>query len=353
MNPVFVPFNPDQAPRLAIESALADLPPETCPHHPGEILKLDRDRSLYDFGYSNKLMFTADRDADERGRCNLTIQMRGVKPPPHATRPAHLDVSPAGLLAEWAATLPADRAPLAALASLRSEWPFPRPTGAEFWVLRAEFMACPACWLARCGVPPILQRAAFERFDTRGGVLAGHLAKCREFAASPRGFLRFTGPVGNGKDFLAVAICRAVLGRMTPFFLSHERLMVLHRARYGRGDDCENETTAPALPVIEACQEADLLVLADLSRNQHGRDEEGVLHAIISHRYDHYLPTIVSVNVPDKELPSLVGSAVYDRLEEGKFAKLEFALPSLRPAINSAYLAAPPPPPARGRPYFK
>jgi hypothetical protein len=222
---------------------------------------------------------------------------------------------------------------------------------------------------------------------------------------------------GNGKTFLAAAICRAVLDRMTPLFLRHGTLMKRHRQRYelggssagvsadvlairregelkrlrralgevealaasrAGGDDTSEEdseaarlkaqiseleaqyaplasaSNTPALPILDACQQADLLVLDDIGRLQDGRDAEGVLHEVLDYRYNYRKPTIITVNKPEAQLAEFLGSAIFDRLEEGRFARLEFGLSSFRsqPAVNAAYLAAPPPPPTRGQPYF-
>lgn len=47
------------------------------------------------------------------------------------------------------------------------------------------------------------------------------MAKCREYAANPRGFLLMRGTVGSGKTYLAVAIARALLRRKHPLFITH------------------------------------------------------------------------------------------------------------------------------------
>ena len=363
MQPIFIPFAPTTAPRRAVEAALAALPPEACPRHPGEILEIDREACLRGFESDNILEFTAVRDPGEWGRYRWTSALHGVKPPPSGERPSVLDAPPAGLLAQWAATLSPDRAPLAALAALRLAWHY-HPTGEEAWayrttvdaapaeapdwhyVLRVSFKPCLACAVAAVGVPPILQGASFANFDHRDGQLTTHLAACQAYAECPKGFLLLMGNVGGGKSHQAAAIVRAtVRGRLKPLFLSHQRLLELHRQHYQPLDP-----DSPPEDIVGKCRAAGILVLDDLGRRQGGKDEENILHAVLNHRYEHMLPTVLTGNLDRAGLRAVLGDALFDRLSENNYAYLTFGVSSYRPHKRAAYLAAPPSPPTRRRP---
>jgi chromosomal replication initiation ATPase DnaA len=284
----------------------------------------------------------------------------------HQTTP-QLDVPAQQLLDEWLAQLPpkscdfhahvagAQAGPLTRLsASVRitlrdrsaeatsaaeyhyySEQP-KRKVPAQHYVVTPRWHPCPACELAKIAVPPIHLRSAFDRFVIREPVLAGHLAKCREFAGEPQGFLLLLGSVGGGKTFLAVAIARALLRRLNTLFISHAELLRRHRLTYLRPAQGEDRPK----DIIAACQSAGLLILDDLGRRREGRDEDAVLHEVLSYRYEHLRPTILTGNLDKPALHELLGDALYDRIQEACFARIEFGLPSYRADLNAPYLAA-------------
>jgi DNA replication protein DnaC len=353
MKPLFLPFAPTTAPRRAVEAALAALPPEACPRHPGEILELNREACLRGFESDNTLEFTAVRDPGEWDRYRWASALNGVKPPPSGERPSVLDVPPAVLLAQWAATLSPDRAPLAALAAVRLAWRYhatseeqwtyqepidDAPADAPDWhyVLRVSLKPCLACAVAAVGVPPILQEASFSNFDDRDGSLTKHLAACQAFAENPKGTLLLMGGVGGGKSHQGAAIVRAnVHRRPKPLFLSHLRLLELYRRRY-QAFDPDN----PPADIIDQCRAAGILVLDDLGRRQGGKDEENILHAVLNHRHECLLPTVLTGNLDRADLHVVLGDALFDRLSQNNCGYLTFGVSSYRPQMRDAYLAA-------------
>ena len=138
----------------------------------------------------------------------------------------------------------------------------------------------------------------------------------------------FFGGAGAGKTHLAVAVVRAGLGRLRPFFLSHGELLERYRLRY----DSTLNPDEPRVNIISECRDAGLLVLDDLGRRQAGRDEEGILHAVLNHRYEQRQPTILTTNLDLDGLHAVLGDALFDRLSEVRYAFLEFGVHSLSPA---------------------
>jgi hypothetical protein len=165
---LFVPWRADTAPRQGVEAALADIPARTCPSHPGEALALDRLAILRAFEFHNCLGLSALRGSEER---SIRRWYSAAEAPPISSLPVKLDTAPADALAQWRATLPADRQPFASVELSLLPWFESIYRQAErtrldsdaarsitppgHYVLCLAWQPCPACAVARCGVSPV------------------------------------------------------------------------------------------------------------------------------------------------------------------------------------------------------
>jgi DNA replication protein DnaC len=230
------------------------------------------------------------------------------------------------------------------LRHLPREWESETNSNANVTAYHATLLhaACPGCGVTLCGVPPVLQHASFENFIVEPPGIAAHLAKCREYAANPRGFLLMLGSVGNGKTHLAVAIARARLPGRGIVFLSHDNFLARYRARYRalRSANSRNEEEEDESPdVLTQATEARLLIFDDLGRRHEGRDEEALLFSLFNHRYERRLPTVITANLASDAFEQVVGTALFDRIREACFSLLQFSCPSRRPSRNDDYLS--------------
>lgn len=237
-------------------------------------------------------------------------------------------------LAEWAASIqevcPRHGEPTEKWCAWEPHVDHSLPPRTGVVLLRCTFAPCPACRVARAGVPRHLLPCSFETFDANTAELRAHLAKCREFAADPHGLLLLLGKVGNGKSHLAASVLRA-FGRGRYF--RHLDLVNRLRATYGHRD-LEDEEDG----IADVCRNADLLVVDELGVAPGGNDAATLLYDILDHRVSNYGPTVLCANDDPDELEAQFGSRLADRFRHAAFAMLTFTAPSRRQAGNAAYL---------------
>lgn len=200
-------------------------------------------------------------------------------------------------------------------------------------LFQCSFAPCPACRLAKAGVPPLFQRCSFDNFVADTDQLRDNLAKAHEFAAAPTGFLLLLGTVGNGKTHLAAAI-RREFGRGRYF--RHLDLVNRLRACYDRPRD-DDDGDEPG--IADQCRETRLLVVDELGVALGGNDAETLFRDTLDHRVTHYGPTVLCANLPAGEIEANFGSRLADRFLHAAFAVLNFTAPSRRQAGNADYLA--------------
>jgi DNA replication protein DnaC len=144
--------------------------------------------------------------------------------------------------------------------------------------------------LRAIGVPPILHDCSFENYDQdqefqRRGYKAAYEFANRDTVA---GFMALVGTPGTGKDHLSVSVIRAFKG--PSIFISFTELVAGIHAGYENG-------TAEAF--MNRHRDVPLLVLSEVG--QHGeklaRDAHEILYRILGHRYDYFLPTVLTSNL--------------------------------------------------------
>jgi DNA replication protein DnaC len=201
-----------------------------------------------------------------------------------------------------------------------------------------QFFKCPQCVLRSMGVPRKLTASTFDDFQIDSPAWAPMVKTVRDFAATPKGILLLLGNVGTGKSHLAVAALRQRVDahRHDAMFITQSALLRRHRQSYKSPHRRAGDETPQ--DILEACQEANLLVLDDLGLSSGSRDEPALVYDLLTHRYDNFSATIITSNLTPSELETEIGSRLYDRLREAAFAMLQFGFDSKRGDLNSVYL---------------
>ncbi len=142
------------------------------------------------------------------------------------------------------------------------------------------------------------------------GLVAGSREVSRATAGIRRGpSLLIVGAVGTGKTWQAYGAIRAlaVSGAYCGWlFTSAADLYACLRPR--PGIDSEQE--------FERFAHCGLLVLDDLGVAKGSEWTEEVNYRLINHRYEHEKPTLITSNVPPKQLAAALGARVASRLME-------------------------------------
>lgn len=141
-------------------------------------------------------------------------------------------------------------------------------------------------------------------------LVAGSRSDTHPVAAIRQGpSLLIVGSVGTGKTHQAYAAIRAlsVSGAYCGWvFTSAADCYAALRPR--PGVDSEHE--------FERYSKAGLLVIDDLGAAKNSEWTEEINYRLINHRYEHERPTLITSNVPPKQLADALGARVASRLAE-------------------------------------
>lgn len=153
----------------------------------------------------------------------------------------------------------------------------------------------------------------YESADTDNPVLIGWataLAAVDTTAGVSRGpAVLLLGPTGVGKTHAAFGALRRYLasgGDASPQVVSAPDMYAELRPRPGGN----------AEQMLERYSKASLLFLDDLGAAKTSEWVEEINYRLINHRYNQQLPTVVTSNVPPRELGGVLGERVASRLQE-------------------------------------
>lgn len=133
------------------------------------------------------------------------------------------------------------------------------------------------------------------------------------FETGARGLL-IHGNVGNGKTHLSVGILTGVIktrdGKpmVQPVFACVEEWLASIKADF-------NKETEQSHAFERAC-EAPLLCLDDFGAERHTPFSEGEINRLINARYNSQQTTIITTNLPVKEIKDRYGRRLFDRMQE-------------------------------------
>jgi len=204
---------------------------------------------------------------------------------------------------------------------------------------KPAYKPCPACEaesaaerqalrLRRQGVPEELARASLDNFEATTDQQTKVVAMARQFVKLKAGFFFLLGDVGTGKSHIAAGILREAGAGL---WISNDRLMATLSAEY---------RTHPTTSILEECERASLLVFDDLGISRGGQDEVPAIHRILTHRFNERLPTVVTSNKTQRDLPGYVGDRMWDRISESIYAICVLVGGSYRPRKRDQYLTA-------------
>lgn len=121
--------------------------------------------------------------------------------------------------------------------------------------------------------------------------------------------LLLLGGTGTGKTFQAFGAIRALAASGAQcqwIFTTAAEMYANLRPRNGKGDDGQ----------IQRVMDVPLLVIDDLGAAKSSEWTEEINYRVINHRYERMLPTLITSNVPPKDLSNALGERVASRLIE-------------------------------------
>lgn len=123
-----------------------------------------------------------------------------------------------------------------------------------------------------------------------------------------RNGLILTGGYGTGKTHLAAAIANNLV---------EKGVMVLFDTYAGHLDRLKKEMDSSELRgYLDKMKSMPMLVIDDLGKEKKTEWSQQILFSVLNHRYEHYLPTVITSNMSPKEIPEYVEGAVASRLME-------------------------------------
>lgn len=139
------------------------------------------------------------------------------------------------------------------------------------------------------------------------------LDACRALLASKEPFpLLLTGGVGTGKTHLAAATLREWIHARSHglgLFTTHQDLLLRIRSTF------HDNAVETQLDVINRYRTAAFLVLDDVGVEKPSEFAVSTLYAIVNHRYEEMLPTIVTSNLPPNKLAARLALDAADRVQ--------------------------------------
>lgn len=204
--------------------------------------------------------------------------------------------------------------------------PYPISIVDGFGVVRYLAPVCPVCaaehasrrLLESAAIPVRYQDCDFGTFIVETSAQQAVLEACRDYAehfaryAATGTCMVFSGNTGTGKNHLATAIARTVLGMgRSVLQVTAYGLITRIRQTWGKGGGGRSESD-----IVRAFAEADLLIIDEVGKQFGGDGDQVHLFEVIHSRYLDMKPTIVLSNESAQGIEGYLGVATFDRLCE-------------------------------------
>ncbi|QQD71922.1 ATP-binding protein [Acidithiobacillus ferrivorans] len=191
-------------------------------------------------------------------------------------------------------------------------------------VVRYMVPVCPVCaaehasrrLLESAAIPARYQSCDFASFIVETPAQQAVLETCRDYAehfaeyAAEGTCMVFSGNPGTGKNHLATAIARTVMGMgRSVLHATAHGIITRIRQTWGKGSRDLVETD-----VLRGFAQADLLIIDEVGKQFGGDGEQVHLFEVIDLRYRDMKPTIVLSNETAQGIENYLGVAAFDRL---------------------------------------
>ncbi|MCO1575006.1 ATP-binding protein [Crossiella sp. SN42] len=169
---------------------------------------------------------------------------------------------------------------------------------------RERITKVPPRYTTAAATEPTVQAWVAELLDL--AVERSHVG-CVSVRSGPS--LLILGPTGTGKTFQAYGAVRAlaISGAQCPFKFATAADLYAELRPQSRVDTER---------LFQRIADARLLVIDDLGAAKGSEWTEEINYRLINHRYEHELPTLITSNIPARELGAAVGERVASRLVE-------------------------------------
>lgn len=151
--------------------------------------------------------------------------------------------------------------------------------------------------------------ASFDGKRNRGALtVASGYANREDLFKEPKNSLLFIGTPGTGKTHLAAAIANRLVERGIPTrFGTFQKHLDKIKAEFD---------TAGERHYLDDIKGVPMLILDDLGKERQSEWSKSILYDIVNHRYEHYLPIVITTNLETDALTNYCGDAVWSRLYE-------------------------------------
>ena len=171
---------------------------------------------------------------------------------------------------------------------------------------QADWEKKQAAYLKRCELPPATDDRTFETYKTGNNAsLKEALEAAKDVINKKLVFLTLVSDVDHGKTHLAIAICRAWLGKGKSAKYAFVPLLLDElKAGFKQEGDHSYDST------FNFYQKVELLVLDDLGAEHKTAWSIEKLETIIDYRYINELPTVITTNCSPDEFTSRIRSRI-------------------------------------------
>jgi DNA replication protein DnaC len=156
------------------------------------------------------------------------------------------------------------------------------------------------------GIPPRLHPADLSTMTRDPGNAEAIEISESILKSTTGGIAYLTGEAGTGKTWIAAALCRA-------------RILSLLPARFVRSNDLLNAIRAgfkAGSEVVDPFKTLPFIVIDDLGAECFTEWSVGYWYDLIDYRYNWLLPTVITSNLPLKDLKTKVSARVVSRIAE-------------------------------------